>query len=509
MSDTPQTPFQRAQGYEAKGDWLRAADHYEAVIKLTPDFVGALHNLGQVYRRLDRLDDAITVATEAMRLAPEHATIRLSLGDSLAQSKRPDEAIFQYHEALRLRPDYIAAMINLGVLLEQTDRPDQATEILERAQELDSEHDGVRLNLANAYLGIGRPDDASTLLKALLADDPHSASAHNSLGTAHYIRRDWTAAVDSFRSAIAHQADFAQAHENLAQALMQMGDFDNAWPEYDWRWRNPDNFLTKRFMDRPLWDGSSLSGRTIFLHGEQGYGDTIQFIRYVKFIDKTGGGRIILACQKELIPLLTTLPEIDEICILGGELPGFDCQSPLMTLPRLISTDSIDHRPYLSAVPADRTQINSGVLNIGIAWAGRPRHEMDPHRNRSCAVDLFAPLVKQPNHRLFSLQPGSHSADLSRIGISDLSAKIEHFGDTAALVAEMDLIITVDTALAHLAGAMGKPGFVLLAYSADWRWRQAPGTTSWYDSLRVFQQSSPGDWTSLFTQVLEALEALK
>jgi len=207
-----------------------------------------------------------------------------------------DEAIFQYNEALRLRPDYIAAMINLGRLLEHMDRPDQATDILERATSLDADDNAIRQNLANAYLGVGRPDDAARLLTALLDTDANSAVALNSLGTAQYIRRDWPAAIASFKSAIAAQEDFAQAHENLAQSLMQIGDFDAAWPEYEWRWRNTGNLLTKRFLEHPLWEGSPLAGRTILLHGEQGYGDTIQFIRYAKHIDKSGGGRIVLAC---------------------------------------------------------------------------------------------------------------------------------------------------------------------------------------------------------------------
>ena len=178
---------------------------------------------------------------------------------------------------------------------------------------------------------------------ANLSGNPNSANAHNSLGTAHYIQHDWPAAIESFKSAIACQAEFPQAHENLAQALMQMGDFDNAWPEYDWRWKNPGNYLTKRSFDRPLWDGSPLNGRTILLHGEQGFGDTIQFVRYAKFIDKAGGSQIVLACQKELIPIMASIPEIDDIFVLGDDAPDFDCQSPLLTLPGLIPEDAIDH----------------------------------------------------------------------------------------------------------------------------------------------------------------------
>jgi len=203
------------------------------------------------------------------------------------------------------------------------------------------------------------------------------------------------------------------------------------------------------------------------------------------------------------------MPEIDDACALGDEYPAFDCQAPLMTLPGLIPPDAIDHQPYLFASPPDHLDKKSGVLNIGIAWAGRARHEMDPHRHRSCPVEMFAPLANQPDYHVFSLQPDPRTVDLSGLGIRDLSTEINHFGDTAALVAGMDIIITVDTALAHLAGAMGKPGMVLLAYTADWRWRQAPGESSWYDSLNIYQQPSPGDWSTVFDHVLKAVSTLK
>jgi tetratricopeptide (TPR) repeat protein len=430
-----------------------------------------------------------------------------ALGRELERTGLLDDAMDAYRRALGHDPAYVPAASNLARLLVARDQAAQAVGLLEPVAAAAPYDMPLAVNYANALLGIGRAAEAAQRLGSVVATGTAPAQAYNSLGIARYVQRDFAGAAQSFEQAIAAASDFAEAHENLAQALLQQGRYRDAWPEYEWRWRNPSNALTKRAFAEPAWDGAPLAGRTLLLHGEQGLGDTIQFVRFARMVPKSGG-RIVLACQERLVRLLRTIEGIDDVIALGGPLPAFDCHMPLLSLPRVFGTtfDTIpDPGPYLSAI-ADSAISSQKGLRIGLNWAGRPLHAQDPHRNRSCPITHFAGLAGNANLHLYSLQFGPFAADCGDFPIIDLSSHHADFADTARLVAAMDLIITVDTALAHLAGAMMKPCWVLLPYSADWRWPPSEnGRQPWYSSVRVFRQPTPGNWDQVFQHVKQEI----
>jgi Flp pilus assembly protein TadD len=424
------------------------------------------------------------------------------LGRQLEAAGKRDSAIEAFRGALSLDPTYRPAAANLGRILVALDRPRDAVAVLESVVAAVPYDLALAVNYANALMGIGRIVEAEQRLRAVIRAGGAPAQAYNSLGIARYVQRDFVEARDAFRAATIADSTFAEAHENLAQALLHLGDYENAWIENDWRWRNPSNALTKRIFKVPEWDGKPLDGRTLLLHGEQGHGDTIQFARYAGYIDRGTGGKVLLACQEALEPLLSTVPGVDEVYILGHDLPHYDCQAPIVTVRRLLGTriDTVPHftKPYISADP-DLDIAHRPGLKIGINWTGKPLYSDDPHRNRSCPPEHFAILAEKLGATLFSLQFKPSPGEVARAGAIDLGPRIDSFKDTARIVAALDLVVTIDTALAHIAGALAKPCWVLPPYTADWRWTPLPdGTQPWYPFTRAIRQTTPGDWTGSF-----------
>jgi len=430
-----------------------------------------------------------------------------NLGRQLEATGQRESAMEAFRGALALDPAYPPATANLGRLLVALNRPREAVAVMEPVVAAAPYDLALEINYANALLGIGRVTEAEQRLRAVIAAGAPPPQAHNSLGIARYIQRDFVAARDAFRNAISADSNFAEAHENLAQALLQLGEYEDGWIEYDWRWRNPSNTLTKRTFTVPEWNGEPLDGRTLLLHGEQGHGDTVQFVRYAAHIPRGRCGTVVLACQEALAPLLSTVPGIDGVHVLGDELPRFDCHVPIVTLPRLLGP-RIDDTPFFAGPYID-AKADSGIatlsgLKIGITWTGKPLYPEDPHRNRSCPPDYFAILTERLGANLFSLQFNPPPGEVARTGAIDLGPRIDNFQDTARLVAALDLVVTIDTALAHIAGALGKPCWVLTPYAADWRWTpRADGSQPWYPSIRAIRQAAPGDWTGSFQRVAQ------
>jgi len=504
MADSPEKIFQLAQTLDGEGNLEAAADAYRQGLGQAPDTGEAHHNLARVLRGLGLAAESLAHARRAAQLLPGRPVVLNSLGQSLEKSGSLQEAEDAYRDAIQSQPGYAPAAANLGRLLERRERPDAAAEILAPAQAAHPDDVALGVNLANAYLGLGRPEEAVLLLTQAVALAPELAPALNSLGTAQYILRSWADAAASFARAIALDPDFAQARENLAQTRFQLGDYAKGWPDYEWRWKNPDNHLTKIVFGAPQWDGATLAGRTLLLHAEQGFGDSIQFVRFAGAIEKQGG-RIVLACQKELVPLLAGACQLDDVVTLDGELPEHQCHAPLLSLPRLLGIAGpwpAIPAPYLSAAPHAAVADASKDLRIGIAWAGRQRHLMDAYRNRSCKPLDFLPLAKRRGISLFSLQTGG--GECPELPMTDLAPHMTSFAASAALVQAMDLIVTVDTALAHLAGAVGKPCAVMLAFTSDWRWNEINGRNPWYPDIFAFRQPAPGDWTGAFSDLILA-----
>jgi tetratricopeptide (TPR) repeat protein len=345
--------------------------------------------------------------------------------------------------------------------------------------------------------------------------NPTVAEVHNNLGIALAGRGKIDEAITAHRRSIALKPQLAKAHHNLGIALLTRGDFQEGWAEYEWRWKCEGVPRLLRNFSQPQWDGGPLEGRIILLHAEQGFGDAIKFIRYVPLVAQRGG-RVIIVCFAELERLFQAMPGAWQIVGPGHALPAFDLHAPLLSLPRILETtlSNIPRAvPYLQA-DADqatkwkhRLSVYPPCVNVGLVWAGRPTQRND--RNRSVQLARFAPLGQVAGIRFFSLQKGTAAAEAKAppegIELVDWTEDLKDFADTAALIANLDIVISVDTAVAHLAGAMGKPIWALLSSVPGWHWMLEREDSPWYPSMRLFRQPSLGDWDSVFKRLAEAL----
>jgi tetratricopeptide (TPR) repeat protein len=454
-----------------------ACEAYREALRLRPDYVEAMTNLGSVLARMDKFDEAVSLHRRALQMRPSFADAQVNLGNAFSTRRQFDAAIDCYREALRLKPDYAKAYYNLGLALAEKGRLHEAVAGYQKAMELQADYTDAQANLGNVFLALGKPAEALTIYDEVLRQKPESPEAHMS----------------------------------RAFALLASGDYEQGWHEYEWRWKAKE--FGGRPYDAPLWDGSQLNGQTILLHGEQGLGDTIQFVRYAPLVYKRGG-RVVLRAPAALGSLLARLPSIDEV--VGADDPppdDFDCYAPLLSLPGIFHTtiETIPADvPYLSADP-DRIEAWRKEFEplegfkVGIAWQGSTQHKGD--RQRSIPLSLFTPLARLPGVRMFSLQkgPGSEQLAGASFPIVDLSGRLADFHDTAAVVANLDLVITCDTAVGHLAGAMGRPVWIALALAADWRWMLGKSTSPWYPTARLFRQTTWGAWEDVFARLTAAL----
>lgn len=455
---------------------------YRRCLEWKPDHALALGNLGFACNELERLDDARSCYERALKLRPDLAEVHHNLGNVLREQGHLAESLISYQKALQFRPEYAKAFINRGIALIALGRIDEAVRDLERGEQL-------------------KPD---------LAD------AHASLGAAYSIQQRFDAALAHYDKATALQPDHAETRWNQSLIWLLRGDYARGWPAYEWRWKckrtTPLPTITK-----PRWDGAPLDGRTILLYGEQGLGDTIQFARYAALC-KARGGRVLVQCQNALLRLLSQTPGIDGLVGWGATPPPFDVWQPLMSLPAVFGTtvDTIPaEAPYVHPDPDlvafwRRQLAPARGFRVGIAWQGSPRHAWDRHR--SVALDQFEPLARVPGVQLISLQKGTGSDQLSadrRVPVLSLGNLVDEtsgpFMDTAAILANLDLVITIDTAIAHLAGAMGVPTWVALTYTPDWRWLLGRADSVWYPSLRLFRQPKFGDWPAVFAEMAQQL----
>jgi tetratricopeptide (TPR) repeat protein len=481
-----------AWAHAVLGDWHRDNGHpdraacaYQRAIAAKPDWAEAHSSLGEALRLEGQLEPAMAACRQAIALQPGLAQAHNNLANALKEAGQLDAAIAAYRRASELAPNSAPICNNLGVGLKEAGHLDEARAIFQRAISL----------------------------------DPQFADAHNNLAACLREQGHFEEAMPILRRAIRLKPDFAIAHFNLAMSLLTRGDFAQGWEEYEWRWKCTEFSSKPRGFSQPLWDGSDLENRTLLLHAEQGFGDTIQFIRYLPMVAKRGG-RILLECQRELVRLLQSYSSICQLIPRGDPLPAFDLHCPLLSLPRIFQTtvDSIPSKvPYLFP-PQDlverwrnQPQFANRPFKVGLAWAGSPAHRNDA--TRSLSLDQLAPLGRLSEVTFYSLQKGPAATQTTRppagMTLIDLSPDLHDFADTAAAISQMDLVIAADTAVCHLAGALRKPAWTLLRFAAEWRWLSGRADTPWYPSMRLFHQHSPGDWDSVLTQVATALESMR
>ena len=433
-------------------------------IRIQP-FVPDYHNnLGLALSALDRLTEAEASYRDAIRLKPDFAEARNNLGNALKDLRRPDEAERYYRAALKLRPDYAAAHNNLGTVLAARERLDEAIDCYRTAIGLDPDYPEAFNNLANALRGLGRHDEAETCCRRALALDP----------------------------------GYAEAHYNLGWALLLTGRFEEGWHEFEWRWRLKSSRQC-RIPTQPRWTGEPLGERVLLLQAEQGAGDSFMFCRYAPLAAERG--RVVLEVPKPLVRLFSGLPGVEQVVAAGEARPEFDVHCPLLSLPLAFGTTLATipaDLPYLSAdrrLAEDwrRRLADLDGLRVGIVWAGNPEQPDDARR--SIAPDRLAVFAGLSGISFVSLQKGGTVPP--PLPMTDWTAELDDYADTAALIDGLDLVIGVDTGIVHLAAALGKPVWLLNRFDPYFAWLTRRDDCPWYPGLRQFRQQRPGDWAGV------------
>jgi tetratricopeptide (TPR) repeat protein len=486
---------------------------YRRALELRPDYAKAHFNLGTVLWKQERLTEAEACYRNALSFKPDYAEAWDNLGTVLKRSGRQDEAIACYRRAIEVSPNYPEAHNNLGTALLEQGQTGEAVGCYRKALDLKPDYPDAHFNLGTAILELGQPNTAVACYRDAIALRPDNTGALLNLGTTLKELGNLDEAAACYRNVLSLEPQHPEAHCNLGIVLLAQGELAEGWNEHEWRWQTPQLMSARRDFAQPQWRGESAPGRTLLVHAEQGLGDTIQFCRYAK-VAAARGLRVILEVQQPLVRLLRGLSGIDHVVVRGDELPAFDLHCPMLSLPwalGLTLTNLPRFEPYLHADPAQvaawKTRLPQMVgpgPRIGLVWAGNPRKHARGlaavDQRRSVAPDRLAPLFKLRGLCFVSLQKGGPSAP-EDFPLTDVMEEMQDFADTAALIANLDLVISVDTAVAHLAAALGKPVWLLDRFDACWRWFTGRRDSPWYPSLRIYRQPQPGDWDTVLAAV--------
>jgi tetratricopeptide (TPR) repeat protein len=512
-----------AQALNNLGNVLKEQDRnadalacYEQAVRAKPDMAEAHNNLGNLLREQGRFQESAAACREAIRLKPAYPEAHNNLGGALAGLKKFAEAIPCYQEALRLLPEMPEALNNLGGALSELGRLEEAADCLRRSRRLQPGNLDAIKALANVLREMGQAEEAVALAREAVRLRPDDPGAHGCLGLTLGELGQHVEALACHEEALRLAPDRAETRRNRALVWLLLGDYERGWPEFEARWGTKE--LPHRNFPRPAWDGSPLKGRTILLHAEQGFGDTLQFIRYAPLV-RERGGRVVVACQRPLRRVLEGCPGIDWLVVQGDPIPPFDVHAPLLSLPRLFGTTVATipaNVPYLAADPdlVERWRRELEPVEgfkIGITWGGSVAYRRD--RMRSAPLARFAPLAELPGVQLVSLQKGPARDQIrqvaSRWPLLDLGDRLDEvsgaFMDTAALIKNLDLVVTVDSAVAHLAGALAAPVWIATSFVPDWRRLLDREDDPWYPTARLFRQKRAGDWDEVFQRIAQAL----
>lgn len=518
MADMDRTALlEKARAAQQSGALEAARNACLELLASRPGDVPAMVLMAGIAGDLGAIEEAQGWAARAVEANPQDAMAHFTAGRLHEAQNRLAEAEASYRAAVACAPDLAKAHNNLGVVLQMQGRVPEALPCYRRAIELEPLLPEANQN----YASIVREPVALTRalegLRARLAARPGDAVTYNSMGNAHRELGQHAQARECYAKAIEIDPEFAEAHYNRAHVLLQGGDYARGWQEFEWRFKMPAHAGPAQRFAEPMWHGRE-TAHTVLVHAEQGLGDTLQFVRYMNLVAPRCGA-VILECQPELKPLLLVMRDAPQVIARGDPLPPFTMQAPLMSLPALLGTtfETIPWRgPYLRA-PAERIAKWRGpfarrrkAFNVALVWAGRPRYLED--LNRSISLAQLAPLAGVPGVAFFSLQIGPAAAQAATpppgMELYDPTAKIKDFADTAALASFMDLVISVDTSVSHLAGGMGLPTWVLVPYVADWRHHLQRDDNPWYPTMRLFRQPRDGDWAGAIERMAAELARL-
>ncbi len=499
---------------QALGRLDEAVASFRRALDLDPTLVEAHSNLGSALLAQGKLEEATDSFRRALAINPDLAEAHNNLGYALAQQGLLEPAIQSVQLALALRPDFPVALNNSGMILESQGLPQEAITSLERALALSPDYVEAHNNLGNALKAVGRDDDAVRSYRRALDLRPGYAEAHNNLGQALQAQGMVETAVACFDQALALRPGFAQAHWNKAIALLLNGDFEAGWPLYEWRWQVLGPRTAHRHFKEPLWLGETpIAGRTILLHHEQGLGDSLQMLRYVPVLAGLGA-RIVVEVPQTLAAVAATAEGSPTIVVEGAPLPPFDVQCPCMSLPLALKTTLANipaTMPYLRAPAPARLPWRDRLgekrrRRVGLAWSGAIGHRNDRQRNLPALQLLPLLELDLEFHSLHKeYRSGDRNLPVLASGIRDWSPHLGDLAATAGLIEQLDLVITVDTAVAHLAGALGKPVWLLLPFAPDYRWLLARADSPWYPTMRLIRQPAVGNWDAVIGHVTTAL----
>jgi tetratricopeptide (TPR) repeat protein len=511
--------FYRLAGCLRKSGNIDAAiDAYVQGARLQPDSVQIHNDLANCFYLKDRFHEAIAEYQRTLALRPDYPQGYNNLSISLHEVGRFDEAEASARRAIQLNPNFPEAFYNLGRVHYARRRYAECVAACERALALLPSYVEARNNLALALESLGEVDRAIAEYQTVLAQRPGYLDAKMNYGVALEQAGRIDEAIAVYREILQESPDFEETRWNLGISLLLKGDFENGWRAHESRRKIKRVFGVREFP-QPLWTGEPLRGRRILLHTEQGLGDAIQFIRYAPLV-KQAGGHVIVLCYEPLRRLFANQPGIDQLVTDRDPLPAVDLQCPLLSLPGIFQTTlhTIPATvPYLRCEPRlvkhwrGRVAMQPARIKVGLVWAGNPAHSRD--HDRSIPLSAFAPLAEIDGARFFSLQKGDRAAEAHGLGASldliDFTSDLTDFADTAALMANLDLVIAADTAVAHLAGALGKPVWVLLPIAPDWRWMLTRPDSPWYPTMRLFRRTRRGDWSSPIQSIAEQLRSFK
>jgi len=495
----------------------QAIQYYQKALSYYNDHAGIFNNMGNAFKLKGDTAEAIASFQKAISLKPEFSEAYYNLGCIFNKEGGHDEAIVYYQAALRYNPDLAEAHYNMGVAFQEKGADDEAIACYQAALRISPGLAEPNINLGMALQKKGEIEAARKCYQKAIQINPSSADAWNNLGSLWKTKRRFDEAYDCYQKAIGFSPGLAEAHWNLAVLQLAQGNYEGTWKEYEWRTKVKGLEGLQNKFEQPRWRGEDITGRTILIHAEQGIGDTIHFIRYIQLVAQRGA-KVIVEAQPELATLLYRVEGVHDFIPRGNPLPMFDVQGPLLSLPLVFGTTvgTIPGKmPYITIESALLQQWHNrvgaagqGKVRVGLVWAGSPRHEAD--KKRSISLAAFSSFARIRDVEFFSLQKGIAAAEAKNppveMKLVDFSGELHDFADTAALIANLDLIISVDTAVAHLAGALGKPVWNLLPYTPDWRWMLDRDDSPWYPSMKLFRQPSEGDWERVISLVQDELK---
>lgn len=511
----PQALYNQGNAYLGLRRWEDALSSYDQAIAVLPGFADAHCNRGNALDQLQRPQEALLSYERAIGCLPNYAQAHMNRGNVLVKLQRHEEAIAAYNRALALQNDYADAYAGRGHAMFELKRFDEALADYQRAIQIDPDNAVALAHIGNLQRERGALDEAMVSFNRALALDPQLAEGYVCRGNVWMDLGRTDEVMADYAKAIELQPNYADAHWNQALCLLRMGDFARGWEQYEWRWKRENFTSPRRDFSQPQWTGEQdVRGLTVLLHAEQGLGDTLQFCRYAPLVAERGA-RVVLEVQPALHALLRDLPGVAQLCVRHQALPDFDLHCPLLSLPFAFKTDmnSIPARgPYLHAREpqiqqwGERLGSFAARRRIGMVWSGSTTHKND--RNRSLSFERLLKAMPA-DAQLVSLQKEVRPADLevlrARGEVLHFGEQLQDFSDTAALVQHMDLVISVDTSVAHLAGAMGKPTWVLLPFMPDWRWLLGRSDSPWYPGMRLFRQVAPARWDEPLDELKAAL----